>query len=403
MTTPVMKVDRVSLYESPYRALEEEWSEDGRSVKITGNEVSPSLTLVQITARRENILSLPGKFAAVVFEDKTENNGYYMVVGSDATLTNWKNEAAVGCVWKMQLIRLGSDTEIDIESRLSGAQTRQTDHAVVGTRWQAPPIGHYAFWAGTSSPSVLDRIGIDGAVRTYLALSTTVNTRYGCSVGNYIRGRVRFIDSNVQERIGVDFTTSAVGWSLENDLVKVIPAIGTGVIDIQSWDGGAFRSKLWDFRIDGVSLGVPQFVNVVRNDPYAVTVRMLWPNPTVPGRVTVDLLLRRGSRFVEVYFQRSTTATLLIRRLTTEAGTANTGWVGATANDVDGNRYIIGSARTFTADVANGGLSVAAATKLDAFIGAIIDGGTAVVGDRGIDLMQQYLGAPSETVMGVRR
>jgi hypothetical protein len=101
--------------------------------------------------------------------------------------------------------------------------------------------------------------------------------------------------------------------------------------------------------------------------------------------------------------QRNAAATLLIRRLTAEAGTSATGWVGATANDLDGNRYIIGSAKVFTSDLANGGLSVAAATRLDAFIGAIVDGGTAVVGDRGIDLMQQYLGAPSEMMMGVRR
>jgi hypothetical protein len=89
------------------------------------------------------------------------------------------------------------------------------------------------------------------------------------------------------------------------------------------------------------------------------------------GRFTVDLTLRRGSRFVELYVQGQTSSTLKAVLTTPEASTAGTGFVRVTANDANGNRAIVGSARTFTADTTNGGLSKASTTTLDAFLGVI--------------------------------
>ncbi len=93
--------------------------------------------------------------------------------------------------------------------------------------------------------------------------------------------------------------------------------------------------------------------------------------------------------------------TLKIVRSAVEASTASTGYIVATAADGASNKYILGSAKSFTADNTNGGISKAATPTLDAFIGVVVNGAGA--GDIAADLFKQYLGAPSEFVQGVRR
>jgi hypothetical protein len=120
-----------------------------------------------------------------------------------------------------------------------------------------------------------------------------------------------------------------------------------------------------------------------------------------PGRVTVDLTLRRGSRFVEVYVQHQFGTTLVFQRATAEATTASTGYLTATVADANGHKFVIGSVRSYVADNVQGGLSKAATPTLDTFVG--VSPAAAAAGDLPADLFKQYLGVQSETVQGVRR
>jgi hypothetical protein len=123
-----------------------------------------------------------------------------------------------------------------------------------------------------------------------------------------------------------------------------------------------------------------------------------------PGRASLDLTLRRGSRFVEGYLQTGTSATLAAYRSTLETNTsfAASGYVTATGDDADGNRFAVGSARTFTAHT-NGGVIKSSATSLDFWIGVEAGGGSAVSGDAATDLRSQYVACLPEAVYGVRR
>ena len=378
-------------------------SNSRRVYTVSGQESAPvGMTVAQIAAVQDDILNLPDRLVSVTFTDKQDRNGYYTVTDSSADLMNW-NDELISCDWKISLVREGSDTEADIESRLSGALTRNTNFAVTGTRWQSPPIGHYAYWSGTTQPSVLTRTGSDGSHVVYLGVPVLTNPRYGCPVSSYFTGRVMFKDSSGFERTGTNFTVAGSGWELSNGLVKVQLLAGVpAVLNVSAYTGGAFQGKGWDLLTGGTSLGVPTTTTVLRNDPETVVLRLLWTQAT-PGRVTADLTLRRGSRLVELYIQAEYSTTIRIARQVTEAGTSATGYVRATANDAAGNRYAVGSALTFTADTTNGAISKASATTLDAFISVIAAGSGAVTGDQGDDLMKQYLGAPSETVRAVRR
>ncbi|ANZ35259.1 hypothetical protein BBK82_03390 [Lentzea guizhouensis] len=373
---------------------------DVRTVTITGQESLPPLTAVQIARIQDDVPGLLGAIVPVTFTDKDDRNGYYQVRDTGAKLFSWTGEV-ITCDWNLTLTRLGTDTEVDLESRLTGASARNNSFAASGERWHAPPIGHYGYWTSSTQPSSVTRSGADGAMTVYRGLPLTVNPRWGCPVGSYLAGRVRVLDANNLERVGTGFSTPASSWELNNALVRVRPLASSGVLEISAYTGGGWQAKSWDILSGGVSIGAFDTVSVLHNEPELVVLRLL--RSQSPGRFTVDVTLRRGSRLVELYVQAAFSSTLKVVRASAEAGTAGTGYVRATANDGAGNRYIVGSALTHTADTVNGGLSLATTTTLDAFIGVIVSGSGAVAGDQAGDLYAQYLGAPAELVQAVRR
>lgn len=378
---------------------------DGRTLDLEGQESYPPLTRAQVIARHDGINSLiPGQVIPVTFTDKAERNGYYAVKSSSATYTEYRTDA-VTSDWKVSLDRVGSDSETDLQSRLTGA-VRLNDFALTGERWHAPPIGHYGYVTGTTNPTTMTRTSADGTITVYRGVPASVSPRWGCDPASYLTGRVRVTTTGSQEVYGVDVPLAVTGWSLTNGLVNVTwSASGGGNLDVQSYTGGAYHSKLWTvFSASSTQITAWDGATLLRNDPEMAIVRLT--KGLSPGRLSLDLTLRRGSRFVEGYMQRNTAPDELKVRLNT-AETNNTslaasGYVTATNNDADGNRFVAGSARTFTGH-ANGGVERFAATSMDFFLGVAAGGGSAVSGDAATDLRNMYIAAMPEAVYGVRR
>lgn len=378
-----IQIGRLTLTELPSQAVApaaaapSSTTPTGRTLQILGEESLPAytpITLAQLQARQADILGLAGAFVPVVFTDKTDLNGYYTVTDSSVSQINWNGETStVG--WTIDLMRIGTDTEVDIESRLTGG-TRVNSFSATGVRWHAPALAAYAYFsAAGNSPSVISRAGSEGAMSVYTTLPTPAIPRWGCAVGSYLGGRARFLDANGIERSGTQLQTTAAGWSVHNTLVRVSPlTVGTGVLSIDAFTGGAWQTKAWDLQYAGSSLGQPLTVSVLRNEPEILVIRLLWN--TTSGRITADLTLRRGSRFVEFYLQAQNSGTLKIVRGSAEAGT-NLGpgeYVAAAVEDPAGNRYVVGSAKTNTQDLANGGISLASTTAMDAMVGVVASG-----------------------------
>lgn len=399
-----------------------------RTMKLTGQEAVPLLTTAQLAAVQDDLPGLIGPLLPVTFTNKADRNGYWMVTDVQSDLMNWNGEL-VTATWQMTMTRIGTDTEVDLESRLTGSKTRVNSFSATGERTHCPPVGHYGYYSGATTPTVLVRTGSEGAMQVYRGLDTTTNPRWGCHVETYLLGRARFLDSNDIERSGISYSVrsspaaltpsttletsttllpesgAATHWTLHNTLVKVTPISPTssssGVLTVSAWTSGGWQDKTWDIQIGGASIGAPDTVTVLRNEPEIVVVRLL--HAMQPGRATIDLTLRRGSRFVEIYVQAETSTSLAVVRPTLEAGTSGTGYVSASSDDGAGNRYLIGSAKTFTADTAHGGVSVTNATALDCFVGAVVGGHSAQAGDDAASLFNAYLGQPAELIQAVRR
>lgn len=396
MTWGTINAGRLTLREG-YTAT----ATDNLTVEVKGQESSPPLTALQLEQRREDILGLAGQNLPVTFTSKARLNGFYRVSSGKADFNHYQDAAVLALDWTLSLERCGTEFEIDHESRLSGPLTRNTSFAVTGDRWLSPPLGHYGFWAGNATPTAVSRTGVDGAILVWRSVPTLTNPRWGTTPAGALAGRVRFLDANGAERSGLNFTPAATGWELSNGLVRV-KVNGPGELDVAAYTGGAWHSKLWTLS-DGSALGLPTSATLLRNDLENIVLRLLWASTSAPGRLTADITLRRGSRFAELYLRRNVAATLSVARSAVEAATAGTGYIRATANDADGNRYVLGSAHTFTGDVVNGKISLAATTTLDAFVGVAAAGSGAVAGDQPDNLMTQYLGSPNELVTTVRR
>lgn len=362
---------------APASAAPNSTTPTGRTLQILGQESFPAytpLTLAQLRARQEDLLGLTGEFVQVQFTDRADLNGYYTVTDASTSLVNWNGEA-VTVDWTVDLMRVGTDTEVDIESRLTGG-TRVNSFSATGVRWHAPAIDAYGYYtAPGNTPSAVTRTGTDGAMPVYLGLPNPCIPRWGCPVGSYLGGRVRFLDANNIERSGIQLQTTVTGWQLHNGLVRVTLSTGAGVLSIDAYTGGAWQTKAWDLQYNGASLGQPVTVSLLRNEPEIIVARLLWSLPT-PQRITADLTLRRGSRFVELYIQAQISGTIKLVRATAEIGASGGGgeYVTAVNDDAAGNRYVVGSAKTNTQDLANGGISVAAAVAMDAFIGVVASG-----------------------------
>lgn len=372
-----------------------------RTLDLEGQESTPPLTRAALVWRHDNITALEkGSVMPLTFTDKPERNCYVTVDSVSADYTEYRTEV-ITSDWKLGLTRLGSDAEVDLQSRLTGV-ARVNDFALTGERWHAPPIGHYAYQTGSSNPTTMTRTGADGMITVYRSIPTGASPRWGCTPANYLNGRVRLTSSGT-ELCGVDQSLSPTGWALTNGLVNV--TIGASAsLDVQAYTGGAWHSKEWNVSAAGSASSITSWdgATLLRNDCEHVILRLT--KGLNPGRATLDLALRRGSRTVEGYLQTTTSNTLAAYRSTSETNTsfAASGYVVATSDDADGNKFAAGSARTFTAHT-NGGIQKAASTTLDFWIGVAAGGGSAVSGDAATDLRNQYIACLPETIYCVRR
>lgn len=377
-----------------------------RTLDVDGQESSPPLTRAVLVARHDNLLALEaGPPLAVTWTDKPERNGYYTAKTTSAKLTEWRGDQ-VTSDWKITLERLGSVNEVDLQSRLTGV-ARLNDFTLAGERWHAPPIGHVSYYTGATNPSLMTRATADGTMTVYRNVPAATSPRWGCDPASYLAGRVRINDTTVASGAGFELEGTGqplptLGWTLGNALVNIVPSASAGVLDVQAYTGGAWHSKLWTISVAGSPVAAWDSATILRNDPEHAIVRLTASRS--PGRTSLDLALRRGSRTLEGYLQTGSAAALSMSLLTLETNTsaAASGYVTATANDADGNRFAAGSARTFTAH-ANGGVTKNSSTFLDFWAGVVAGGGAAAAGDTATDLRNQFIGAVAESTYTARR
>lgn len=402
MQTGLLKIDILSLSETNI-VQDSGGQSGGRQLQVVGRETSCDVTTID--ELKSNIMALSGRTVPVVFQYKNSYDGYYFVTDVSVEVDKWFDNSTL-VAWSCTLAYLGPDNAVDMESRLTTI-VRLNNFSLTGERWHAPAIGHYGYFLGQVAPSTITRTGEQGAIIVYRGIPANVNPRWGAPVSAYLNGRSMLkTNTYTVDRIGARIQLPITGWELNNGLVRVRPAASAGTtLAIAAWTGGAWQEKNWDIRVAGVTLAHTVHilaVTTIRTDPEVTIIRITAKHPTDSTRVLLDLTLRRGARIVEGYMQRATSGNLDVLLDVAEPFTDNSasGYVIATSADAAGNKFVAGSAKTFTPH-ASGGVSKASTTTLDFWLGTEISG--AVAGDQATNLRDQYIGVTSENTVVIPR
>jgi hypothetical protein len=406
MSWGTVQIGRLTLREGFELSESASSTTGGRAIRITGQESSPPLSLEDLRIRRESLSGLAdGQLVPVIFRDKSDHDGWYIVTEASAEVANWTNEV-VRFNWTLGLDRLGPENAIDVESRLTGVG-RQNAYGLAGERWHAPAGLAYGYYTGAGEPSgsVNRPLADGGTITVHRGIPASVSPRWGSTLGNYGLGRARVM-SGGHERVGRDVVLDPDDWSIGNGIVSFGPGASSS-FTLSAWDGTAWDPTDWNVSVTGTTSGAItswESASIIRNGYELCTVRLV-KTATGGGRLSLDITLRRGARFVETYLQSSIAGTKAWYLATPAAGSAppSSGYVVGTANDAGGNRYLVTSAMMFAAQTTQGGLSASATPALDAGIGVVLGGSGAAAGDMAPTLRDHYLRTMAESTVGIIR
>ena len=374
----------------------------GRTVSFTGRIFGvPGGSILDV---RDELEAQVGLLVPVAVSTDPNKDGFYRVVG--VTVDTFRLWDGGGARISVETLHLGSAADLIFRSVLTSTVLRN-DHGITASEaapYHAPPGGHSAYSAVTSS---VVRTSEDGGMRVYRDI-TDIRPVWSSTPAAWYTGAAEFY-SGGQLRAGLDHPADATGWQLSNGLIRVTPHTTGGRVEVATYTSDWATPKVWRLQISGVDVGPWEWVSILRNDPEQVTIRLA-KSAAGGGLQTLDLSVRRGSRFVVGHLTAAASATLKVVITPNEAGTTVTPpgassavGVNATANDADGNRYLIAAALSHTGDTSRGGVSKSGVTELGFMVGAEIGGSTAVAGDTSEDLCLQYVGLAAETTRSLRR
>lgn len=384
---------RVTIGGIPFR---EELSieEKDNGLTIVGQESSPPSTSKHVRFSHSNVIGLKGRVVPVVFSDKSVRSGFYRVASVSSVLMDFSGGALVSATWRMDLVRIGSQRDVEFESRIPMiARTDDLPGSQVASFWHAPAASVSGYFTGSTTPAgSVVRTTDEGDLTVYVGIPTTVPPRWTAPADGYLIGSARILLDEV--RVAGDDTPDHTTWEITNGIIRVRPqAANPGNLAVSMWRGVAGWSgeKVYRFQVGGQSISdqvAPEFTTIA-NEPEEVRVRLTYA--LSPGRTQVDLSLRRGARFVTGVLKRHAAANLGITRSAAETGSAFTGGIVAASADAEGVRYLLGSSKNPTSQTtATASITRNSVTQLDFFIGAVFTAPAA--NDAHTDLLLQYLG-----------
>lgn len=370
---------------------------DGGKIAVSGSP-TPTDSAAVARAKHRSVVSMSGQLVPVVFGDKAMLSGFYRVDSSSSSLMQQPGVDAATATWQLSLTRLGTERDVEFQSQVPTI-ARQSEIAGTASFWHAPPGSFDDYFTGGTVPSsTVTRTGSEGAMTVFRGIPTDVTPRWTVGAADYLRGASRITFDGIRH-VGTDSPSGA--WSVSNSLLDVRSTAGASVeVSVVAADGALKSTKGWAPTVNGTApTGAPEFT-ILRNDPEEVVVRLSYASS--PGRMTVDLSLRRGARFVTAVMKRHSAATLGIARTAAESAGVVTGGLRASSADGDGNRFVVGSTRTVTTATGTASISKAAQVRLDFFVGHEV-GSSPASGDAFADLFAAYLGTQSDRTKALRR
>ena len=398
------------------------WSEnrglEDREMTISGFLRATSVDNVKTL--RSELLEQQGRLVAVTYSLDDFIDGFYILGNVQIDTLGGSYKYGI-FPYEVGLFRIGGTARIELQSNVTGTVLVNTIGLLADevTPFIAPSGGHLAFDWEASNVASFSRTSEDGSITVYTANGSAafnVDATWGCAPVDYYTGSCDlFIGATPRLRSGLDIPDDVNNWIMDNGLIRVGPEISggsTGRIEVEVYTGTVWES-LKDIAFDrnaGSKISNFDYFTVLRNDPESVIVRLIAGSGAF-ARHQIDLQIRRGAPFViGVWTTTLAAGTLKVMRDTAEASTAITptgatgdAGVRATANDADGNRFVIFTPQAHTNDLVNGGVEVTTTQTIRFAIGHEINGSSAAANDLADPLALQYFGYFGERVRAVWR
>lgn len=416
MTTS-LQIGRLGLdidMEAPMR-----WEESGSRVTVSG-VISAPATAAEKLWQAEQILNLAGPTRGelavpVISTAWPERDGWYEVMATEVSPERGFTAGDNRLGWSATMRRIRGGKQPRYELRRLGYPI-DNDHSITRSSY----AGFLCYPANATAPDFGDdttwTIGSRSAEGGSVALVTGGGTvLYDTVASLYVPLTDAYIGApKVEVSVGGSWRT-VVGKDIRlttADLVR----INNGLIRA-SWDTTnhrlqieAYVSGAWEaledeftFTTGGATLTPfgtdPSTITVVRNDASRVTIQLLFPILSGQHRAVMFLSLRRGDRNVLGSIKSSSSRQFGITTSTAAAATTLTSGFHRTADDANGNRYVICSPRTFTGDLTFGTLYLNSGSQSFPFGIGVEAGGTAATGvNTAGSVRSQYYAQPGEQI-----
>lgn len=374
-------------------ALSGDESNSDVGTSVGGLTAAAALTL------KRRLVGLQGQLIPVIWAGDPSIDGFYRVAEVTADIGSYAG-SSVFVTWALGLEFVGYQP--GFEATLIGAPVPNV-HGITGKSWAATAGGSVENDLGASATGIAWAHGPEGGgtIWGYTFTSQPRWMRYPLAAADWYVGAAKItVDGQVVE--GMELPSAAPGTGthvLSNGIVRVslaaTPYLG---FDVDVYTGGAWRAKRFMFGGPVGTVHNPATsVAMISNDPWCAGLRFINAD-----RTHVDVLLRRGARFATFTMRRyASGGTQGLYRSTAEAATALTGGIRATANDGDGNRFVMSSPSAFTADTTAGGLS-STASPFTVNVGYEIAGTAATVGSTAAEVVAQSMWHTDERIKAVR-
>lgn len=366
------------------------WEAEGDEARvggvIKGSKMASATALADVKALRDQLkgyhLNTDEPVVPVTSAQDSSIDGFYRVqdirVGSEATgrLRAGSDGNELAYTWTAELLRVPGWQAVRQELVVGGTVRTNSHSIAIGSTFPlvGAPVG--AFQASTGFTTTTTVTGADGAVPVwYQSTPTTyaVTPSFLSAAGDFYKGACRLevsYDSGSTWRtvVGRQPANLPTLWRISNSLVRVTATTTASKteLSVEHHDGSQWETaKVWQLTQDTSYTALalaPTSLTCFKNAADEVRVQV---GAGTTSRVTFDVRLRRGARFVECVLVHPTVTDLGVRRGTNEAGAALSTTCGlrANANDAGGNKYVVCTPTTLAGtDTTIGAIRVSSGT-----------------------------------------
>lgn len=389
------------------------WDAQGDRARVVVPIVNTSLA--EVMALRHQAVGSIGDVVPVIWGQDPKVDGFYRVLDASVPLNSSAMRYDDLFVATFDLERVDAHSSPLFESQLIGT-TLTNGLGITGKPfWSVPNATPLTFTDPEFGYTRLAEHPAGASTTMLMEFFTTFtqNPQWRPVPSQFYAGSCR-VEQEISSGVWVPVTgrkqslpdNGFGGIRINNGLVRCrVASNGADLsLAVDHWKNSSLSWNAKQYSVRSVTGGgfvvpIPNAITIIRNDPETVVIRTA-SRLTEDPNIEIYLSVRRGDRWVRGQVSGKDSTAWAVRRLTAEASDGVTGGLHATANDADGNRFMLASAVMTTKDGALGQQALpSAAASADFGIGTEIGGTTSdppdeVTGTR--NMIEQYFAAQYE-------